>query len=179
MNTEIEVKILEISREQVIERLVSLGATKVFDDEIHARYYDFPDQRLKSSGITLRLRREGPKAVVTLKMDVANPAAKERREHETEVGDFEDMRTILEGLGFVAWLEMKKHRTSYELGDAHIELDRYHDNYSHIPEFLEIEGGDMETVFRYAEALGFGRHECRPWDAVELAAYYAGKDRVS
>jgi predicted adenylyl cyclase CyaB len=179
MITEIEVKILEINRAQVEEKLASLGAIKVFDDEIHARYYDLPDQRLKSSGITLRLRKEGPKAVVTLKMDVANPAAKERKEHETAVGDFEVMRTILESMGFVAWLEMKKHRTSYELGNVHFELDRYYGKYSHIPEFLEIEGRDMETVFRHAEALGFGRHECRPWDAVGLAAYYAGRDSRS
>ena len=175
MVTEIEVKILEINRTQVEAKLVSLGAVKVFDDEIHARYYDFPDRRLKSSGMTLRLRKEGPKAVVTLKMDVANVAAKERKEHETEVADFEAMRAIIEGMGMVVWLEMKKHRTRYRLGDAHVELDRYHGNYDYIPEFLEIEGRDMETVFRHAAALGFGRNECRPWDAVELAAHYSGR----
>jgi predicted adenylyl cyclase CyaB len=174
--TEIEIKILEINRAQVEEKLRALGAKKVFDGEIHALYYDLPDRRLKSSGIALRLRKEGPKAVLTLKVHVDNAAAKERKELETEVVDFETMRAILEGISFSPWLEMKKHRTSYELQGAHFEIDRYHDSYRYIPEFLEIEGRDMDSIYRHAEALGFSRRDCKPWDAVELAAYYAGKD---
>ena len=174
--TEIEIKILEINRTQVEEKLRALGAKKVLDDEIHALYYDLPDMRLKISGMTLRLRKEGRKVVLTLKTDVENPTAKERKELETEVVDFETMRAILEGMLFAPWLEMKKHRTSYELKGIHFELDQYHDRYGFIPEFLEIEGRDMETIYHFAEALGFSRHDCKPWDAVELAAYYARKD---
>jgi len=41
-----------------VERLISLGAEKVFDDEIHALYYDFPDNSIRRKGCTLRLRRK-------------------------------------------------------------------------------------------------------------------------
>lgn len=170
--TEIEVKVLEISRSDVEERLRALCATKIFDGRIHALYYDLPDQRLKQNGLTLRLRLQGTKVVLTMKADIANADAKERQEFETEVSDFEIMRKMLETMGFSVWLEMKKLRTSYALPYAHIEIDRYLDDFGFIPEFLEIEGRDMHSVYRAAASLGFSKHDCKPWDAVQLAAYY-------
>ena len=176
--TEIEIKVLEINRADVEVRLSALGAKKVFDGEIHALYFDLPGQRLKRSGLTLRLRMEGRKAVLTLKTDIRNAAAKERKELQTEINDFSVMRQILETMGFSAWLVMKKHRTSYALPDAHVEIDRYQDDFSYIPEFLEIEGRDTLAVYRVAETLGFRTDDCKPWDAVELAAYYRNRSRI-
>jgi len=175
---EIEVKVLEINRTDIEARLGTLGAKKVFDGTIHALYFDLPDRRLKRSGLTLRIRTEGRKAVLTLKVDVPNAAAKEREELQTEISDFTVMRQILETMGFSSWLVMKKHRTSYVLPDAHVEIDRYEDDFSYIPEFLEIEGSDTPAVYRVAEALGFRTEDCKPWDAVELAAYYRDSNRV-
>jgi predicted adenylyl cyclase CyaB len=175
---EVEIKVLEINRADVEARLSALGAKMVFDGKIHALYYDLPDQRLKRSGLTLRLRMEGRKAVLTLKTDISNAAAKEREELQTDIDDFTVMRKILETMGFSAWLDMKKHRTSYELPDAHVEIDRYQDDFSYIPEFLEIEGKDTHAVYRVAEALGFRTHDCKPWDAVDLAAYYRDRNRM-
>jgi len=173
--TEIEVKILKINRALVEKKLIALGAIKTFDNEIHAIYYDLPDNSLKNAGKALRLRKEGEKAVLTLKLQEENALAKERIEHESEVCRFEDMRTVIEGLGYAPWLEMKKHRTSYELDGTHVELDHYHGQHDYIPEFLEIEGRDVETIYRCAEALGFGRDACRPWDVVDLIEHYADK----
>jgi adenylate cyclase, class 2 len=173
--TEIEVKILEIDRESVEKKLITLGATKTFDDEIHAIYYDLRDNSLKNTGKALRLRKEGKRTILALKQHVENASAKERAEHEVEVCRFEDMRTVLESLGYAPWLDMQKHRTSYEFDGAHVELDHYHGQYDYIPEFLEIEGRDIETIGRCAEALGFSRDDCRPWDVAELIGYYVHK----
>lgn len=176
--TEVEVKVLEINRPEVEERLSALGAKKVFDGKIHALYYDLPDQRLRAGGLTLRLRMEGPKAVLTLKADIANAAAKERQEFETMISDFEVMQKILETMGFSAWLEMKKRRISYEFSAAHVEIDQYEDDFGFIPEFLEIEGRDAHSVYLVAEALGFRKQDCKPWDAVELASFYRERKRI-
>jgi adenylate cyclase, class 2 len=173
--TEIEVKILEINRESVEKKLIALGACKIFDDTIHAIYYDLGDKSLKNTGKALRLRKEGEIAILTLKLHVENALAKEHVEQEVEVSRFEDMRTILEGLGYAAWLEMQKHRTSYDFEGTHIELDRYYGQHAYIPEFLEIEGRDIETIYHCAEVLGFDRHDCRPWDIAELIGHYAQK----
>jgi len=170
---EIEIKILGIDKTAVEEKLVSLGAIKVFDDEIHALYYDFPDKAIRNSGRTLRLRREGSKAVLSLKKDIENREAKVREEHEIEVSDFSGMKYLLESIGLNAWLEIKKHRTSYELQGVYFEIDAYHDTYSYIPQFLEIEGDDIESIYASAELLGFTRSACKPWDILQVASYYS------
>ena len=172
---EIEIKILGIDRSSLVERLISLGAEKVFDDEIHALYYDFPDNSIRRKGCTLRLRREGEKSVFTLKKDLESTEAKIREEHEIEVSDFAGMKRLLETLGMNAWLDMKKHRTSYKLKGVRFEIDAYHDAYSYIPQFLEIEGHDIETIYAYAELLGFKKNDCKPWDILQVAAYYSGR----
>lgn len=174
---EIEIKVLGIDRTAVEERLVSLGAKKVFDGEIHALYYDFADASLKNGGCALRLRLEGMKSVLCLKKSVESKEAKIRDEREVEVSDFNAMKYLLEGLGLKAWLEMKKHRTSYEFSGAHFEIDEYHDAYNYIPPFLEIEGRDIETIYACARLLGFTKNDCKPWDILQVAAYYSGRLR--
>ncbi|MEM9984178.1 MAG: CYTH domain-containing protein, partial [Bacteroidota bacterium] len=64
---EIEVKILEIDRAQVEQRLKALGATLSFDGEMIALFFDFADRRIKSAGSVLRLRKEGDRSVLTHK----------------------------------------------------------------------------------------------------------------
>lgn len=169
---EVEVKILDIDEKRVEERLLSLGAKKTFDGEIQALYYDFPDRSIGADKGVFRLRKEGSRAVLTYKGHVDSSSAKIKEERQTEVSDFDAMRAIIESLGFTVWLEMRKHRRTYELDGLYFELDRHLDRYSYIPEFLEIEGQDKESVFLHAEMLGFKREDCRPWDVVQVARYY-------
>lgn len=173
---EIEVKILGIDRKAIEDKLKALGARKVFDDEVYALYYDTPDYRIRKNGGMLRLRKEGAKAVLTYKGDVADSRAKVRDEQEVSVSDFDMMQSILASLALTVWLEMRKHRTTYVLDDAHFELDKYHDKYEYIPEFLEIEGRTLHTIKMYASLLGFQDEDCMPWDALQVAAYYQKKE---
>jgi predicted adenylyl cyclase CyaB len=147
---ETEIKILEIDRAEVERRLRALGARKVFDGEIHALYYDDAAGSVGNRKGALRLRKEGRKAVLTYKSHVGDSGAKVRDEREVLVSDFGTARAILESLGFSVWLEMKKHRTSYRLRGGHFEFDRYSGAYDYVPEFLEIEGPDVEAVRAFA-----------------------------
>jgi len=36
----------------------------------------------------------------------------------------------------------------------------------------------MHSVYLIAEALGFRKQDCRPWDAVELASFYRERNRI-
>lgn len=171
---EVEIKILGIDRTEIEERLILRGARKVFDGEIHAVYYDFSDGSIADRRGTFRLRKEGHRSVLTFKSHIENAEAKVRDEQEVEVSDFISMDAIIKSLGLSPRVEMKKYRTSYELDGLHFEFDKYLDSYAFIPEFLEIEGRDIETVFRYAEVLGFTKQDCRPWDALQVAEYYSG-----
>ncbi len=169
---EAEVKILGINGKEVGRQLASLGASLVFDGPIHAIYYDSPDQKVRKQKGTFRLRKEGDRAVLTYKGHVEDRDAKVRQETEVTVSDFEGMRSILEALGFTPWLEMEKHRTSYDLSGVRFELDKYRGVYAYIPEFLEIEGPDVPSVHKSAALLGFRKEDCLPWDAVQLARHY-------
>lgn len=176
---ETEIKILGIDRKNIEEKLLSLGAEKTFDGEIHALFYDTPDRLIGQGRGTFRLRREGPISVLTFKSHVDDGAAKVRDETEVTVSDFDAMRSILKSIGFYPWLEMKKHRTTYALPGVHFELDKYTDKFGFIPEFLEIEGRDIGTVYKSAAALGFSKEDCRPWDALQVAEYYSGRTKKS
>jgi predicted adenylyl cyclase CyaB len=172
---EVEIKILEIDRLKTEGLLLAAGAKKIFDDRIHAVYYDFGDDSIREGGGTLRLRKEGGRAVLTFKRHVEDRNAKVREEQEVVVSDFLTTRFILEAIGLSTRIEMSKHRTTYELGGTHFEFDKYSDAYAYIPEFLEIESTDVETAYLQAETLGFSREECRPWDAIQVAAYYSAR----
>ncbi|MBA4374046.1 MAG: hypothetical protein C0402_14440 [Thermodesulfovibrio sp.] len=170
---EIEVKVLEVDKAAVAARLITLGAQKTFDDKIHALYFDTPDHAIRLQRTTLRLRKEGSRTMLTVKRDLDEQGAKARDEQEVEVSDFATMGSMLRALGLHIWLEMKKHRVSFELAGLHFEFDRYEDNYAYIPEFLEIEGPSLQVIHEYAGLLGFAPADCRPWDAVDIARHYA------
>jgi adenylate cyclase class 2 len=174
---ETEIKILEIDRKKLEKKLRSLGAKKLFDDEIHALYYDTADRSIRRQKGTFRLRREGGISVLTFKAHVDNSAAKVREETEVTVSDFDAMRSILKSIGFSPWLEMKKHRTTYTLPGFHFEFDRYTGEFGFIPEFLEIEGPDTKAIYESAAALGFSKEDCRPWDALQVAEYYSARKK--
>ncbi len=172
---EIEVKVLGIDRKRVEEKLLALGAKKVFDGEVYGIFYDYSDGSVRKAKDTMRLRKVGDRAYLTYKKFVENDRAKIRSEYETEVSDYEEARKILKSLGLAEWMSMRKRRTSYELLGTHFELDKHVDQYSYVPEFLEIEAKDLDTLYKYVKALGYEKAECRPWTIVELAQYYSKK----
>jgi len=199
---EIEVKILDIAREAVEARLKDAGARLVFDGEIDAMFFDFPDGSIAAARDLLRLRREGDRVKLTYKGYVeGNPNdetrmtnvvsgdtipncgssghvpghAKVRREFETEVSDFETMRTILERLGLHPVRTVTKHRTTYELPGVRFALDRHTGELAYIPEFIEIEVDDRETLEHYTQLLGFTSADWRPWGLPELMEHYESK----
>lgn len=172
---EIEVKILDVNRAEVKKKLIELGAEKVFDGELSASYFDFPDMSIRKSKGLLRLRTEGEKIILNFKERISDEKVKIRKEHEVEVSSFETTKTILEKLGFPQWLEFKKRRISYKLGTVKIEFDKYLDAYDFIPEFLEIEATNEEDIFKYAKILGFKEEDCSTKGFLAIADFYKKK----
>ncbi|MFH0860415.1 MAG: CYTH domain-containing protein [Candidatus Altiarchaeota archaeon] len=175
---ETEVKILEVDRKKIEKKLAQLGAEKVFDGEVFAVYFDFRDRRIEKSKGTFRLRKVGDRSYLTFKEFVEHDSMKVRQEHEVEVSDFDKVKHMLESLGMASWLTTKKQRTSYKLGKVHFELDLYSQPYDSIPEFLEIEAEDDETLLKYVKLLGFKKSECKPWTLLDLAEHYSRQNRA-
>ena len=175
---EVEVKVLDVNRRELVKKLLKLGAKKHFEGEIHAVSFDFPDNSIKNAKKTLRLRTKGNKTYLTLKNPVDNPNIKIREELELEVSDFSIMKKILESLNLKQWRDIRKTRVSYRLKGALFELDKYHGYFEFIPEFVEIEvmATDDKTaikkIYAYAEKLGIKKEQCLPWTLNELEKHY-------
>jgi len=170
---ETEVKILDIDRREVEDKLLSMGARKTHEREVHAKYYDFPDKRIKKRGDILRLRKMGEKVELVYKVHISEKEAKIMKEHEVTVSDFDTVDKIFGLLGFEVWHEHRKTRTTYELNGAHFEIDEYKDKHSYIPVFLEIETEDMQTLENSVKRLGYEMKDCTPWTVVDLMKHYS------
>jgi predicted adenylyl cyclase CyaB len=172
---EMEVKILNVDGRRIEEELIHLGAKKVSDGEVETFFFDFKNHSIVKARNVIRLRREGDKTVLTFKKLLSNEDVKAAEEYEVLVSDMEKMKRILEFLGLSMTSNMQKHRVSYRLGHVHFDLDRYEGKHAYIPEFLEIEAEDTDTIYKYAELLGFADEDCLPWSTEDLVNYYLRK----
>lgn len=90
---------------------------------------------------TLRLRRVGERAVLTLKeREPSADAIKRQHEEETEVADADVMDAILRALGYAPALVYEKRRETWHMGGVEIVVDELPFGL-----FAEIEG-DAETI---------------------------------
>ena len=172
---EIEAKMLEVNRTKVEETLASLGAKKIFDGDIQTFFFDSKDGVIIKAKNVLRLRKEQNKIELTFKKVNITQTAKVAEEYSVEVSDFGAMKEILENLGFFVTESMEKHRVSYELDLARFDIDCYYGDYAYIPEFLEIEAENTESIHKYAALLGFKAKDCLPWSTVQLISHYSAK----
>ena len=155
MNTEkrleIEVKIkvqhLDPWRQKIKFLPAALEAERVFERNI---VFDTTQKRLKKRGILLRLRQQGARAILTMKMPVqGNSFYKIREETELEVSDFASMEKIIRAIGFQVFFIYEKYREVFNALGARIMIDE-----TPIGNFIEIEG-NPDRIDAVAVGLGF------------------------
>jgi adenylate cyclase class 2 len=141
MPLEQEIKFIEVDFHALRAALQEAG----FD--FQSRYFernavlDDAEGSLRAGGNLLRLR-SADTCTLTVKLAVGSGESenlKQMDERETEVGNFEAMLSILEGLGFQPSFWYEKIRESWRLGRVEVDLDV-------LPfgEFVEIEGPQEE-----------------------------------
>lgn len=165
---EMEVKVIDINKEEIIKKLLDLGAKKIFEGDIQASSYDFEDDRLTKDASFIRLRKMGDKPFLTFKKKITQDHAKVMEETETEVDDFDEMHRILLALGLKPAKDYVKKRTSYKLGKARFEIDEY----EKIPAYLEIEAPSIDLINAYVEKLGLDKEKVKTWTGKELLEHY-------
>lgn len=169
---EVEVKILEVDKDALVHKLKEMGAKEVFSGIVESTLFDYPDERLKEKGDVIRLRNQGNKTILTYKELLHTDDAKVNNEYEVEVSSFEDTRKIIEELGFVEIDYYKKRRETYNYKDFHIEFDLLMGDYDFIPEFIEVEGPDYESIVKFAKKLGYKEEDCKAWGGDVLIDHY-------
>jgi adenylate cyclase class 2 len=167
---EIEVKILDIDCSQIKEKLLSLGAKKIFEGVLEAIHYT--NNQLKKTNNKLRVRKEGEKTILCLKEPLSFENAKIVDEFEIEVEDIEKTHQILEKLGYTTKRRSSKMRISYLLDGTHYDFDKYYEDFDYIPEFLEIESSSYEEILKCAKRLGLEESQLTSLSTSDLIKKY-------
>jgi adenylate cyclase class 2 len=148
MNSEHELRVLEVSPSDIEEKIINAGGKKLQGRTLQRRYtYDvIPTERNK----WVRLRTNGKKSTLAIK-HVTGHGVSDTKEVEVEVSDFETSAALMEEMGIKAKSYQENYRTLYELNGAEIMLDEW----PLIPPYVEIEANSAEIVENTINMLGF------------------------
>lgn len=150
MMKEIEAKFYLNRLDALPPRLTALGAKLLEPRALETNLrFDTPDGDLDGAHQMLRLRKYHNITLTYKNAASVNSGVSERVEIETEVGDFETARQLLEALSYRVSAVYEKYRAMYLLGEVMVTLDE-------LPygDFVEIEGTDVGAIREVAGALG-------------------------
>lgn len=153
MNTETEVKFLNVTHDEVRTRLQNLGAVCVAPMRLMKRaIIDYPDRRLQVGEVNayIRIRDEGDKVTLTYKQ-FTSLSVSGAKEVETTVSSFEAAIKIFTAIGLVVTSYQETKRETWQYGESEIVLDVW----PWLKPYIEIEA-EAESVCRaVSEQLGF------------------------
>jgi adenylate cyclase, class 2 len=160
MNTEIEVRFLDINVVALKNKLKELGAEDLGEDLFDEVVYYDKDNTWQTQQKVVRVRKSNRGITVSFKhhhshtVDGANEA-------EFSTDDYAGVQSFLEALGF---LQRKRHqqkkRHTYVLDGVHVDIDTW----PNIPTYVELEGASEESLKQVAEKLGFD------WDKADMTS---------
>lgn len=117
----------------------------------------------------LRIRDEGFRKTLTIKQKVNNYD----EENEVIIDNFDEMRTILNKLGFKEKYEQEKIREIYNINDCELIFD----SYPGLKPYIEIEAPNEKKLFNIAQKLGLDlKEEKNYFDNIYLEEYNIPKD---
>lgn len=158
---EIEVKFLQVNKEELEEKLKALGAQKAGDYFYRRRVFDYPDYRLNSAGAWLRLRDEGDKVTMSFKQRLGMTSHDGSsndggmQEIEVVVSDFDKTAELILALGFIEKFYQENKRTRWVKDGVEFDIDTWPE----LEPYLEIEAPSWKKVDEAIAMLGFNPEE--------------------
>lgn len=171
---EIEVVFLDVNKEGLEEKLLSIGAHKVKDIFYRHVAMDYPDYRLNKDNSWIRLRDEDGEVILAYKKRLGvtsqdgstNDAGME--EIEVVVDSYENTKLFFQKIGFIEKHEAEKKRTRWQKGETVFDIDTW----PAIPTFLEIEAPTWEDIDTATQLLGFDPKERKICSANQIYKLY-------
>lgn len=164
MNTEYEVRVLEINKEELEQKLEKFGATKLGEYLQKRKVYDL-NPAVK--GKWIRLRSNGKKTTLAYK-DIVSDNIDGTKEIEFEVPDFEQANLFLEKIGFQSRNYQENKRVQYLWGEVEIDIDTW----PLIPTYVEIEGKEEESVIKAISLLQLDSSKVTSKNVEEVYRHY-------
>lgn len=145
-----EVKFYIDDPQWISTQLKSIGA-EIKKERVHEYNlrFDTTDQNLKFHHQVLRLRKDSAIHLTYKGASDSTAEVADREELEVTVSDFDTTRSILERLGFQAFMVYEKYRTTFTYKECEIVLDQL--PFGH---FIEIEGTSSAEIKETAGDLG-------------------------
>jgi|TARA_Y100000310_G_scaffold345641_1_gene467629 adenylate cyclase class 2 len=166
MQTEYELRILDIDVDSVISKLKSLGAKHIKRSKMKRLVYDL-DIKPGVLKKWLRLRTDEEITTLTVK-EITKQSIDGTKEIEIEVSDFEETRKLIASLGFKERFYQENKRCSWDLDGVKVEIDTW----PLIPTYIEIEGNSKEDVEKTVLKLGFTMDQTTAIDVKKVHAKY-------
>lgn len=169
---EIEVKIINQSHKDWHDKLLALGAKKIFD--AHMRIAMFTPTC--PSHTVLRLREEGDETFLNIKgASSSTDLVKSHPETEISVGNFDDTLAMFLKMGFLPKRKKlidEKHRVSYRLDAVRIEFDKQLADWDYVPEYMEIEAKSELELFAVLSKLSIPKEDALAWTGGDVRRYH-------
>jgi len=163
METEYEVRFLDINIEGIENKLKKIGAKKRYDNPFKIRAFFANGDDDKDF---IRIRDEGDKITLCHKKTQTGSIVAE--EYEIEVDDFEKAHEFLKSLNYREKVYAEKRRIHYVLDNFSIDIDIW----PLIPPFVEIEGEDEEHIKQICQRLDFDYNDAHKGDAFDVYREY-------
>jgi adenylate cyclase, class 2 len=143
---EYEARVLEIDPEHIKQKILACGGQAVRESLMRRYVYSIDKRDLNRF---IRLRDTGFEVTLTYK-EIKHDGIDGTEETELVVDDFDKTDEFLSRLGYQEKWYQENYRSSFQLADARLEIDRW----PRIPPYLEIEADSYEEVIRIAALLG-------------------------
>ncbi len=152
MQTEIEVKFLNVDFNDVRGKLKASGATLEHPMRMMRRVVvDFPGRKMQSeNNAWVRVRDEGDKITLTYKTSIENQFGG-ATEIEVTVSDYDKTIELFKAIGMQVFTEQETKRETWNIDGAEVVLDEW----PWLNPFIEIESGSEQSVMDVAKKLGF------------------------
>lgn len=150
MQIEYEATFPDINKEEIREKLQAIGATLLRPEYTQKRKVFHLPKGHEISGGWVRVRDEGNKIVITLKV-VDGEKIEDQKEINVKVEDFDSACDLVKTLGCEEKAYQVSKRELWTLDEVEVTLDEW----PHLEPFVEVEGLSEEQVKAVSEKLGF------------------------
>lgn len=171
---EIEVKVLNIDKEEIQKKLVKIGATLIKDEEQTNIRFDTEDKYLKNKYkgyLRVRITKNNLTGEIintmTLKKNISRDEFRVNEELETQILDVDEAIKILEALKYYPKAPGKKRRISYIYEGILFEIDEWDKDIYPRP-YLEIEVTKENDLERAIDLLNIDRRNITAKSIEEL-----------
>ncbi len=152
MNNEIEAQFLDVNKNEIREKLKSVGG-KLVQEEVKMKrvIFDAGEHQF------IRVRDEGNKIVMTYKNVNDEKSILGTKEVNIIVDDYDRAVEFMKGTHLKIKAHQETLREEWELNNCEICVDTW----PWIPSFIEIEGPSEEKVWETAKMLGFDKEKAK------------------